>query len=223
MPRLLPGCVRAADGAAPAADGLGRPPAVAVSMKSGRRRGRRSRRQAASGRYWTASICFRRSAYWAPYLSRTPWVASMNGVLSTLSMICDAGGPEIGERLLLLRRPQLTLLDDAERRGLADQLLVDRRQGVPDLLREDEDLRHHQVLVERVVVGHLVVLALVIGRRVVLGAVDDAGLQRGVELVVGDLHAVAAHGVDHVDEHRILHDADLHAGEVARASRSACP
>ena len=71
------------------------------------------------------------------------------------------------------------------------------------------------MLVEGVVVGDLVVLAFVIGRRIVLGAVDHTGLQRGVQFVVGDLHAVAAHGVDHVDEHRVLHDADLHAGKIA--------
>ena len=55
---------------------------------------------------------------------------------------------------------------------------------------------------------------------VVLGAVDHAGLQRGVELGPGDRHAGRAQRLHGVDHHRRGHDADLLALEiVGRAHR----
>ena len=46
-------------------------------------------------------------------------------------------------------------------------------------------------------------------RRVVLGAVDHAGLQRAVELVEAHRDAVAAHRVHRLDEDRVAHHPDL--------------
>ena len=77
----------------------------------------------------------------------------------------------------LLRHPERALLLLRLLGELADQLLILRRERVPDLLGEDQDLRDHQVLGRRVVFGVVVVLAGRVARIVVLRAVDHAGLQ----------------------------------------------
>ena len=68
---------------------------------------------------------------------------------------------------------------------------------------------------QRVVLGIPVVLAGVVGRLVVLGAVDDAGLHGVDELVHAHGDAVAAERVHGVDEDRVAHHADLQALEVS--------
>ncbi len=73
------------------------------------------------------------------------------------------------------------------------------------------------MLVERVVLGHRVVVVEHEARGVVLGAVDHTGLQCIEYLVVAHRHAVAAERVHHVDEHRVAHDAELHTLEVLDA------
>ncbi|MND98304.1 hypothetical protein D3C80_906500 [compost metagenome] len=69
-----------------------------------------------------------------------------------------------------------------------------------------------------VVLGALEVVVLKQGGRVVLGAIDHAGLQGAEDFpgVHGD--AVAAHGVHHVDEQRVALYANLHAFEVFQAA-----
>src|SRR5881394_2899599 len=54
-------------------------------------------------------------------------------------------------------------------------------------------------------------------RRIVLGAVDDAGLQRAEYLVVTHRDAVRAKRVRHVDEDRIADDADLEPLQIGDA------
>ena len=54
-------------------------------------------------------------------------------------------------------------------------------------------------------------------RRVVLGAVDDAGLQRAEYLIIPHRDAVAAERVHHVDEHRIAHHAHLETLQIVDA------
>ena len=85
---------------------------------------------------------------------------------------------------------------------------------VPDLLREDEDLRDHQVAGLRVVLRVTIVLAALVARLVVLRAVDHAGLHRIDQLVEAHRDAVAAEGVHGVDEHGVAHHSDLEPLEV---------
>jgi len=54
-------------------------------------------------------------------------------------------------------------------------------------------------------------------RRIVLGAVDDAGLQRADHLVVAHGDAVGAERIGHVDEHRIADDSHFEALEIGDA------
>ena len=57
-------------------------------------------------------------------------------------------------------------------------------------------------------------LAVVVARPVVLGAVDDAGLDAGIDLAIGHRRGVGAERRDHVDEDVGLDDAELHALQV---------
>ena len=155
------------------------------------------------------------SAYFGPYLSHTGLTASWNGFLSAeISMIWMPAALRLVHRLLFVLRPQHALFQLRLAAELDQQRLVVLRQRVPGLLREHEHLRHDQVLVDRVELRDLIVVVEHEARRVVLGAVDHAGLQRVEHLVVAHRDAVAAERVHHVDEHRVAHDAELHALEV---------
>src|SRR5438045_9237439 len=80
------------------------------------------------------------------------------------------------------------------------------------------------MLAVAVELGDLVMVVEDKARRIVLGAVDDAGLQRAEYLVVTHRHAVRAKRVRHVDEDRIADDAalePLHSGDaLARPLRA---
>jgi hypothetical protein len=117
-------------------------------------------------------------------------------------------------RLRLALVPELPLLELGLLRELPDQVLVGLRERIPAPPREHQDLRDDQVLGQRVELGELEVAEGVVARRVVLGAVDDAGLQRVVDLVHAHGDAVAAEGVHGVDEDGIAHHPDLEALEV---------
>ena len=56
----------------------------------------------------------------------------------------------------------------------------------------------------------------VVARPVVLGAVDDAGLDRRIDLAVRHRRGIGAERVHHVDEDVGLDDAELHALEIRR-------
>ena len=158
------------------------------------------------------------AAYFGPYLSQTGLTASWKAFLSAAETCddLDAGGLRLVHRLLLIDVPELALFLLGFLGEFLQQRLVVLGQRVPDLLRHHQHLRHDQVLVDRVELGDLVVVVEHEARRVVLGAVDDAGLQRGEHLVVAERHAVGAHRIRHVDEHRVAHHADLLALEVGQ-------
>ena len=93
-------------------------------------------------------------------------------------------------------------------------LLILGADGLPDLLTHDEDVGDHGVLVHRVDLADLAVLAGGQGGLVVLGAVNDAGLQRGVNVAVGHGDGNTAQIAHHVGlALHILH-ADLQALQV---------
>jgi len=71
---------------------------------------------------------------------------------------------------------------------------------------------------QAVELGVLVAVVFEQGWRVVFRAVDHPGLQRTEDLAGVHGNAVAAHGVDGVDEHRVALHADLHAFEVGEAA-----
>ncbi len=64
------------------------------------------------------------------------------------------------------------------------------------------------------VLGVLVVVVFKKGRRVVLCAIDHAGLQGAEDLAGGHADTIAAHVVDGLDKYRVALDADFHALEV---------
>src|SRR5215218_3103007 len=104
--------------------------------------------------------------------------------------------------------------------GLLERLLLLVVELVPQLHRDEQEVRDAHVLVEAVELRHLVELLRHDRGVVVLGAVDDAGLQRRVELGPGDRHAGRAHRLHGLDHDWRGHDADLLALEiVGRAHR----
>ena len=140
--------------------------------------GRSGRRRVSSCGYWTAWMRSISSASCAAVLvpHRLHRLAErlLVGDLDHL----DAVRLHVGQRLLLLGVPELALallrlLGEAH-----DQVLILLGQLFPDALREHQDLRDHQMLGARVVLRVPVMLAARVGRVVVLGAVDHAGLQR---------------------------------------------
>src|SRR5215471_10650874 len=102
----------------------------------------------------------------------------------------DAGGGGLAHRFLLVGSPQNAFFALCLPRKLADEILVVFRERVPGSSREHDDLRHNQVLGESVVFGDLVMVVEHEARRVVLGAVDNAGLQRAEHLIVAHGDAV---------------------------------
>ena len=121
---------------------------------------------------------------------------------------------DLGARRVDLRIPQFELLLGTLACGLLEDFLILRRQLVPRRLRHDEDFRHDQVLVEGEVLRDLEVPSRVVAREVVLRAVDDTGLDAGIDFAIGHRRGGGAEGGDHVDEDVGLHDADLHAGKI---------
>src|SRR6266852_2174334 len=129
----------------------------------------------------------------------------------------DAGRLGLFQRLLLILVPQYTLLGLRLAAEFLQELAILGGERVPGLAREHQDLGDDQVLGQRVVFGDLIVIVEHEARRIVLGAVDDAGLQRAEDLIVSHGDAIAAERVHHVDEHRIAHDAHLEALEIVDA------
>ena len=102
--------------------------------------------------------------------------------------------------------------------SLQKNLLILRADGLPDLFAHDQYIGDHGVLIDRVDLADLAVLAGGQGRFVVLGAVDDAGLQRGVDIAVGHGDRDAAEVAHHIGlALHILH-ADLQALQVCRGA-----
>src|SRR5215470_16289878 len=95
----------------------------------------------------------------------------------------DARRLDLLDRLLLHLVPKLALVLLRLLGELHDRSLVLLRQRAPDLLREHQDFRDHQVAGEGEVFGVTIVLPGGVGRRVVLGPVHDAGLH-GVDQLV---------------------------------------
>ena len=129
--------------------------------------------------YCTAWMRSSIAACSAPYLSQTGFIASWKRFFSSaeISMISTPCAFMSAIDSCLLRHPERALLLLRLLGELRDQRLILGRKRVPDLLGEDQDLRDHQMLGRRVVLGVVVVLAGRVARIVVLRAVDDAGLQ----------------------------------------------
>ncbi len=138
----------------------------------------------------------------------------MNGRLVDVGDDLVACGADLVLGDLLLGEPELAHDRHAVLGGLADERLVVSRQLFPGLLRHHQHFRDDQVLVEGVVLGDLVVARGVVGRPVVLGAVDDAGLDGRIDLAIGHRHGIGAERLHHRHEDVGLHDAELQAGEV---------
>src|SRR5829696_949419 len=100
--------------------------------------------------------------------------------------------------------------------GLLERLLVLVVELVPQFHGDEQQVRDAHVLVERVELRDLVKLLGDDRGVVVLGAVDDAGLERRIELGPGHGHAGRAHRLHGLHHHRRGHHADFLALEVVR-------
>jgi hypothetical protein len=113
--------------------------------------------------------------------------------------------------------PQPALFELRFAGELGDKALIFFRELVPARFREHKDLGDDQVTGKAVELGDLVMILREQRRRVVLRAVDDARLQRVVELVEPHRDAVSAHRVHGLDENRVAHHADLLTFEIGWA------
>ena len=103
-----------------------------------------------------------------------------------------AAGLDLGLGGLFAGVPELAHLGDGLLGGDLDDLLVFLGELVEAALRHHQHLRRQRVLGQRVELRDLVVLGRFEGRPVVLGAVDDAGLQAGIDLAEGHRRGVGA-------------------------------
>src|SRR5438105_1431707 len=181
----------------------------------------RHRRRRVSPSQATAALLDRLDAFDHAGVFRTVFVPDrLDGILKRLLVVgvdlddLDAGRPRLVKRILHILLPQHALLELRLAPELGEQRPVLLRHLVPGLAREHRHLRNDQMLIERVKLGHLVMVVENEAGRIVLSAVHHARLQRAEYLVVAHRHAVAAERIHHVDEHRVAHDAELHALEV---------
>jgi hypothetical protein len=126
----------------------------------------------------------------------------------------DAGRTDLFLGCLFAGHPHFAHDRDGVLGSLANGSLILGRQLVPGCLGHHQHFRHDQVLVQRIVAGDLVVARGFKRRPVVFRTVDDAGLDRRIDLAIGHRRGVGAKRSHHVDEDVGLHDADLHALEV---------
>jgi len=104
--------------------------------------------------------------------------------------------------------------------GLLEGLLLLVVELVPQLHRDEQEVRDAHVLIEGVELRHFVEFLGNHGRMVVLCAVDDAGLQRGIELGPRHRHAGRAENLHSVDHHRRGHHANLLTLEIVGRAHS---
>src|SRR5690606_9438083 len=110
--------------------------------------------------------------------------------------------------------PQLALLLLRLGRDFLDQILIVFRQLLPGHTREYEDLRNDEVLGEREVFRDLVVIVGDVSWRIVLSTVDDAGLERAIELAEAHRDGVYSHRVQRIHKNGIAYHADLEADQI---------
>ena len=125
------------------------------------------------------------SAYFGDSSATSCLTAFLKGVRSFTGTHDLALGLDLVQRLDLVGIPLLALEGDGLCGGLAEGGLLVLAELVPHDLAHEEDLGQAKVLVEQVVLRDLVVVEGDEGGRVVLGAVDDAGLYRAEDLAGG--------------------------------------
>src|SRR6266702_6619451 len=123
---------------------------------------------------------------------------------------------ELVEGAFLGNLPGAPHIGLGELSGLDDGRLLLVVEAVVEAQRHGDAVGNTGVLVERVVFADLVELLGHDRGMVVLGAVDDTGLQGRIELGPGDRRAGAAHRLDHLDGDRRGHDTHLLTLEIGR-------
>ena len=101
--------------------------------------------------------------------------------------------------------------------GLADRLLVCRRQALEPGQVHQQQRRRAQMPVFGVVGRHLIVAGGQVADIVVLGAVDDAGLQRGIDFAIVHRRCRRTQQLDHAGRYRRRLDPDPEARQILDA------
>src|SRR5215510_7354150 len=123
---------------------------------------------------------------------------------------------QLAERLVAVVADRLSLEEGRLARRLLDGLLLDWRERIPGLLRQQQHPDAVDVLGEHEVLLDLVELAAEDRRGGILLPVERSLLERVVELGKRHRQRVCAECVEGIDEQRVLDHPDLQSGDVGR-------
>ena len=123
-------------------------------------------------------------------------------------------GLQLAERLLRRHHRLVALILARLGEGVAEHLLLFRRQAVPELLADDDDVLREGVVGRRDVFLHLEELVRQDDAVGIFLAVDGPVLQRGVELAERHRHRIGLERLEGFEIDRIRDHAQLQAGEI---------